>query len=367
MVVDKPAGMVVHPARRPRAGHARERAAPPRRRDSAASAGRERPGIVHRLDRGTSGVMVIAKHDRAHRALARQFHDREVEKEYLALVWGTPRAGETIDRPIGRDPRHRQKMSTRDRAARARRSRRSSTSSRSAACRWFASRFGTGRTHQIRVHLGEAGHPVVGDALYGGVRRRRAGPARGGRPAEPAVPARGAPGVRAPAPTDGRSRSRRRCPAIANEPASTAPPRRPATEPVARRAERAAGGASVVVCWRCHGSRRRRSSFAAACSASNRIACGCRTGARSARHRPPPRVGRLVPQPSRREVILIRQFRYAIGRWIWELPAGSLEPGEAPRTRRAAGVRGGDRARRRGASRRARRRTIRRRGSVTSA
>ena len=88
--------MVVHPA----AGHAAARwstrcsitsAA------SAASAATERPGIVHRLDRGTSGVMVIAKHDRAHRALARQFHDREVGKEYVALVWGTPRTGQALD------------------------------------------------------------------------------------------------------------------------------------------------------------------------------------------------------------------------------------------------------------------------------
>src|SRR5262245_49217454 len=99
-VVDKPAGMVVHPG----AGHARGtlvNALLHHVGGLSGVGGRERPGIVHRLDRGTSGVLVIAKHDRAHRALARQFHDREVEKQYLALVWGTPHAGATMDRPIG--------------------------------------------------------------------------------------------------------------------------------------------------------------------------------------------------------------------------------------------------------------------------
>ena len=81
--------------------------------------GTTRPGIVHRLDRGTSGVLVIAKHDRAHRELSRQFRDREVVKEYLALVWGTPPAGLSIDRAIGRDPRHRKKMSSRATRARS--------------------------------------------------------------------------------------------------------------------------------------------------------------------------------------------------------------------------------------------------------
>ena len=80
--------------------------------------GQERPGIVHRLDRGTSGVMVIAKHDRAHRDLSRQFHDRTVIKEYVALVWGRVEAGRTMDHPIGRDPRNRQKMSSRARRSR---------------------------------------------------------------------------------------------------------------------------------------------------------------------------------------------------------------------------------------------------------
>jgi len=77
--------------------------------------GELRPGIVHRLDRGTSGVMVVAKNDMSHQDLARQFHDREVEKEYIALVWGLVQQGRRIDEPIGRDPSDRQKMSTRAR------------------------------------------------------------------------------------------------------------------------------------------------------------------------------------------------------------------------------------------------------------
>ena len=112
VVIDKPAGMVVHPAAGHRTGtvvHALLHHVG----GLSGVGGRERPGIVHRLDRGTSGVMVIAKTDAAHRELTRQFHDREVEKEYLALVWGRVSTGTTIDRPIGRHPKQRQKMSTR--------------------------------------------------------------------------------------------------------------------------------------------------------------------------------------------------------------------------------------------------------------
>jgi 23S rRNA pseudouridine1911/1915/1917 synthase len=180
IVVDKPAGMVVHPA----AGHASGtlvNALLHHVDDLSGIGGEKRPGIVHRLDRGTSGLMVVAKHDAAHEELARQFADREVEKEYIALTWGEVMAGRRIDAPIGRDPSNRKKMAPA--SARVRRS-------REAVTRIVrAEHFGrvltlvqvaiyTGRTHQIRVHLSGIGHPIVGDALYGGVRRRVPGDVR---------------------------------------------------------------------------------------------------------------------------------------------------------------------------------------------
>ena len=170
VVVDKAPGVVVHPA----AGHASGtlvNALLHHVSGLSGVGGEQRPGIVHRLDRGTSGVMVIAKHDRAHRALAKQFHDREVRKEYLALVWGTPKVGTSMDQPIGRHPRHRKKMSSRARRARP-------ALTRVLDVEPFGGvslvrlAIGTGRTHQIRVHFSEAGHPVVGDDVYGGVRRQ---------------------------------------------------------------------------------------------------------------------------------------------------------------------------------------------------
>jgi 23S rRNA pseudouridine1911/1915/1917 synthase len=170
VVLDKPAGMVVHPA----AGHdsgTLVNALLHHVKDLSGVGGERRPGIVHRLDRGTSGLMVVAKHDRAHHELSRQFQDREVEKEYVALVWGVVHAGRRIDAAIGRDPADRQKMSTRARRAR-------SAVTRVTFARHFKGvtlvkvAIATGRTHQIRVHLSAIGHPIVGDPVYGGIRRR---------------------------------------------------------------------------------------------------------------------------------------------------------------------------------------------------
>jgi 23S rRNA pseudouridine1911/1915/1917 synthase len=111
--------------------------------------------------------MVVAKHDQAHRSLAAQFHDRTIGKDYVALVWGRPVRGQRFDQPIGRHPRHRQRMSTRALKART-----ASTRIVEVEPLGLVSlvrlTIGTGRTHQIRVHLSEAGHPVVGDTVYGG-------------------------------------------------------------------------------------------------------------------------------------------------------------------------------------------------------
>lgn len=181
-VIEKPAGMVVHPG----AGHAGGTLVNALRHHLSGLSGiggRARPGIVHRLDRGTSGLMVVAKHDAAHQALSRQFASRVVDKSYLALVWGHPAAGEVFDSPIGRDPVHRQKMSSRARHGRAALTR-VVDAERLGELSLVTVAIASGRTHQIRVHLSEAGHPVAGDPVYGGGRRRGGPPAvaRLGRP-----------------------------------------------------------------------------------------------------------------------------------------------------------------------------------------
>jgi 23S rRNA pseudouridine1911/1915/1917 synthase len=175
-VLNKPAGMVIHPG----AGHGSGtlvNALLHHLTDLSGIGGHLRPGIVHRLDRGTSGLMVIAKHDRAHQELSRQFHDREVEKEYIALVWGVVQAGRRIDAAIGRDRSDRKKMSARAKHAREAVTRitRAHHMPGLTLCQVAIQ---TGRTHQIRVHLSAIGHPVVGDSLYGGIHRRVPGDIR---------------------------------------------------------------------------------------------------------------------------------------------------------------------------------------------
>jgi 23S rRNA pseudouridine1911/1915/1917 synthase len=169
LVIDKPAGLVVHPG----AGQAQGtlvNALLHLVKDLSGVGGVLRPGIVHRLDRGTSGLLVVAKDDEAHRALVRQFAGRTVEKEYLAIVHGLPKARTgTITLPIGRDPVHRQRMSVRAPRGRAARSDYTVVEAFDGAA-LVRVRIHTGRTHQIRVHLASLGHPVAGDAAYGGTR-----------------------------------------------------------------------------------------------------------------------------------------------------------------------------------------------------
>ncbi|MBM3486412.1 MAG: RluA family pseudouridine synthase, partial [Alphaproteobacteria bacterium] len=181
LVLDKPAGLVVHPAPGNPAGTLVNALIAHCGAGLSGIGGVRRPGIVHRLDKDTSGLMVVAKTDRAHQGLAGQFKAHSLARAYLAVVWGLPAPPTgTIEGAIGRDPRDRKRMAvvagergkpalTRYRVLR-----------RLGPAALVECRLATGRTHQIRVHLAERGHPVVGDPLYGGgltpARRRAAGP-----------------------------------------------------------------------------------------------------------------------------------------------------------------------------------------------
>lgn len=166
IVVNKPAGMVVHPG----AGHKEEtliHALLFHCQNLSGIGGVLRPGIVHRLDKDTSGVMVVAKNDEAHLNLSEQFKQRTIQREYKTLVFGRMKEKEgSFDQPIGRHHHHRKKMSSKSRRG------------KEAMTLWkvlkeydqmslIQAKLKTGRTHQIRVHFSEAGYPVVGDATYG--------------------------------------------------------------------------------------------------------------------------------------------------------------------------------------------------------
>ena len=169
IVVEKPAGLVVHPGAGNYSGTL-VNALLHRCPDLAGIGGVLRPGIVHRLDKDTSGGLVVAKDDSAHRSLSDQFRKHTAERRYMGIVFGQLSDEGQVDAPVGRHPTHRKKMSARPRKGRAARTHwRILERFRSFNLAEF--RLETGRTHQIRVHLSSIGHPILGDPLYGGRKR----------------------------------------------------------------------------------------------------------------------------------------------------------------------------------------------------
>lgn len=182
IVINKPAGLVVHPAHGNRSGTL-VNALLNHCKDLSGIGGEERPGIVHRLDKDTSGLMVVAKTDAAHKELSRQFKDRKVVKRYMALVLGSLKSDAgTIEAPIGRSQSDRKKMAViktdpeKMKALNSRKPRRSKARNavthykvvkREAGNTLLEVKLETGRTHQIRVHMAYIGHPIIGDKVYG--------------------------------------------------------------------------------------------------------------------------------------------------------------------------------------------------------
>jgi 23S rRNA pseudouridine1911/1915/1917 synthase len=177
LVLDKPAGLVVHPA----PGHARGTLVNALLAHCAGSlsgiGGVLRPGIVHRLDKDVSGLLVVAKHDRAHIGLAAQFSVHRIERAYAAIVWGVPSRPEgAVDRPIGRHPKDRKRMAVVETGKPASTRYRVREAFGTLAARLDVA-LATGRTHQIRVHLGALGLGIIGDPVYRPRRRPQVGPA----------------------------------------------------------------------------------------------------------------------------------------------------------------------------------------------
>jgi 23S rRNA pseudouridine1911/1915/1917 synthase len=176
IVIDKPAGMVVHPAPGNPEGTLVNALLAHCGDTLAGVGGVRRPGIVHRLDKDTSGLMVAAKNDMAHASLSRQFAERTIERLYRAVVWGVPRPAEgTIVGMIGRDPRNRKRMAVVARGGKPALTRYRVVKRLGArgAASVVECRLATGRTHQVRVHLAHLGHPVAGDSVYSGRHGRK--------------------------------------------------------------------------------------------------------------------------------------------------------------------------------------------------
>ena len=174
IVVDKPAGLVVHPAPGNPDGTLVNALLAHAGDDLPGIGGEKRPGIVHRLDKDTSGVMVAAKTERAHRTLSEAFASRDLDRAYLALAWGLPAPLEgQVDAAIGRHPGDRKRMAVVQRGGKPATTRYRVQRAWGTAAALVECRLLTGRTHQIRVHLAHIGHPLVGDPVY--LRRTPAG------------------------------------------------------------------------------------------------------------------------------------------------------------------------------------------------
>ena len=168
IVIDKPAGLVVHPAPGNADGTLVNALLDHAGDSLSGIGGVRRPGIVHRLDKDTSGLLVVAKNDVAHRKLVEDFAARRISRVYQAMVWGVPRSvAGTIETQIGRSPGNRKKMAVVAKGGRTAITRYQLREAFNDVAALVECRLGTGRTHQIRVHMAHLGHPVIGDATYG--------------------------------------------------------------------------------------------------------------------------------------------------------------------------------------------------------